>query len=328
MLRTQHRVAFFVSVTSLVMLLANPSLAQEQWQPNKPIRMVLGYTPGGAADSVARDISGLMSATLGQQVIVEYKPGAAGLIAAESVANSAPDGYTIALIDGGPLTITPHARKLSFDPLTAFTPIGVVARLPLVLLVHPSLPVKDLPELIALLRKEPGGHAYSTSGLGSIHQLSAEMLKARTKTFMVHIPYRGASPALTDLMAGQVKISFATIAPAVPLVQSGKVRAIAVTSTRSVPLLPGVKTIAEQGVAGFDAQGWFILAGPKTMPAPIVTRLNQALNAALLNPTVRDKMQAQGSDFVPAGPEAASALINSDFKKWGQVIRDQNLKIE
>ena len=327
-MRNYCLLAPFAFIASLCSINSQTLLAQETWQPTKPIRMVLGYTPGGAADSVARDISGLMSAALGQQIIVDYKPGAGGLIAAESVANAAADGYTIALIDGGPLTITPHTRQLSFDPLTAFSPIGLVARLPLLVLVHPSLPVKSLPDLIALLRKEPGVHAYSTSGLGSIHHLSAELFKARTKTFMVHIPYRGASPALTDLMAGQVKISFATIAPAIPLVQSGKVRAIAVTSTRSIPALPGIKTVAEQGVAGYDSQGWFVLAGPKAMPSAIIARLNQALNTALENPAVRDKLLAQGSDVSPSGPDAAAQLIKADYKKWGQVIREQNLKLE
>lgn len=304
------------------------SHAQEPWSPTRPIRLVLGYTPGGAADAVARDLAPLMEKSLGQPVIVDYKPGAGGAIAAEMVATAAPDGYTIGLVDGAPLSIIPHARKVSYDPTASFSYLGVVSKAPLVVLVHPSVPANNLQELLVLARAQPGAVSYSTSGLGSIHQMAAELLSANTQTSLLHVPYKGAAPALNDLMAGSVKVSFATIAPAVPLVQSGRVRAIAVTSARAVPAFPGAKPIGEQGVAGYDAQGWFVLAGPKGMPAEIVRKINAALNSALQTPALRDKFISQGNDVAPGTPEAATELVGVDFRKWGRVIRDQNLRFD
>lgn len=302
--------------------------AQDSWEPTRPIRLMLGNTPGGAADAVARDLAPLMQKTLGQPVVVDYKPGAGGAIAADAVAAAPADGYTIALIDGGPLTIIPNARKVSYDPQSAFTFVGVVAKGPLVILVHPSVPANNLTELLALAKSQPGTVSYSTSGLGSIHHMAAELLGVSTGTSMLHVPYKGAAPALNDLMGGTVKVSFATIAPAAPLVQSGRARAIAVTSTREVPAFPGVKPIADQGVPGYDAQGWFVIAGPKGMPAPVVHRLNAALNAALNTPAMRDKLIAIGSNVMPGTPAAATELVKGDYLKWGKVIRDQQLRIE
>ena len=290
--------------------------------------MVLGYTPGGAADAVARDLAPLMEKVLGQTVVVDYKPGAGGAIGAEAVVAAAADGYTIGLIDGAPLTIIPNARKVSYDPRSAFTYVGVVSKAPLVVLVHPSVPAKNLPELLALAKSRPGTVSYSTSGLGSIHQMAAELLGVSTGTSMLHVPYKGAAPALSDLMGGAVKASFATIAPAVPVVQSGRARAIAVTSTREVPAFPGVKPVADQGVQGYDAQGWFVIAGPKGMPAPVVQRLNAALNAALNTPPMRDKLIGLGNDVVPGTPAAATELVKGDYQKWGKVIRDQQLRFD
>ncbi|MET0542129.1 MAG: tripartite tricarboxylate transporter substrate-binding protein [Variovorax sp.] len=308
--------------------LSTVASAQEAWEPNRPIRMVLGYTPGGAADAVARDLAPLMEKVLGQPVVVDYKPGAGGAIGAEAVVAAAADGYTIGLIDGAPLTIIPNARKVSYDPQSAFTYVGVVSKAPLVVLVHPSVPAKNLTELIALAKGEPGTVSYSTSGLGSIHQMAAELLGASTGTSMLHVPYNGAAPALNDLMRVAVKVSFATIAPAAPVVQSGRARAIAVTSTREVPAFPGIKPVAEQGVPGYDAQGWFVIAGPKGLPAPVVQRLNAALNAALNTPSMREKLLAQGNDVVPGTPAAATELVKGDHQKWGKVIRDQQLRFD
>lgn len=302
--------------------------AQEAWAPTRPIRLLLGYPPGGAADTVARDLAPVMEKALGQPVVVDYRSGAGGAIAAELVKSAAPDGYTIGLIDGGPLAIIPNARKLSYDPRRDFSYIGVVSKSPLVVLVHPSVPARTLPELLALARAQPGALSYSTSGTGSIHHLAAELLKASTQTFMVHVPYRGAAPAMNDLMAGAVGVSFATIAPAVPVVQNGRARAIAVTAGREVPALPGVKPVAQQGVPDYDAQGWFVLAGPKNLPAAVVSRLNAALNAALETPSVRERLLAMGSDVVVGSPEAAAQLVQADFRKWARVVSDQHLRFD
>ena len=318
----------FMVVPALLLGLCAISNAQDRWEPTRPIRMLLGYPPGGAADVMARDLAPLMEKVLGQPVVVDYKPGAGGAIGAEAVAAAPADGYTIGLLDVAPLTIIPNARKVSYDPQSAFTYVGVVAKGPLVVLVHPSVPAKNLSELLALARSQPGTVSYSTSGLGTIQHMAAELLGVSTSTSMLHVPYKGAAPALNDLIGGTVKVSFATIAPAVPLVQSGRARAIAVTSTREVPAFPGVKPIADQGVPGFDAQGWFVIAGPKGMPAPVVQRLNAALNAALNTPAMRDKLIAIGTDVMPGTPAAATELVKGDYQKWGKVIRDQGLRFE
>jgi len=299
-----------------------------QWVPTKPIKLILGYTPGGAADATAREIAGVMEKILGQPMVVDYRPGAAGSIGAEAVANAAPDGYTVGLIDSAPLTIIPTTRKVPYDPVTGFAYVGVVAQSPLVILVNPTLPVRTLPELIQLARKKPGALSFSTSGLGSIHQMSAELLKAETGTFMTHVPYRGAAPALNDLMGGQVEVSFATIAPAIPIVQSGRARAIAVTSDREVPSFPGVRPVSQQGVPGYDAQGWFVMALPKGTPQPVIERLNAALNETLNTPAVKDKLVGFGNDISASTPNAASLLVKRDFEKWARVVRVQQLKFE
>lgn len=305
-----------------------PAVAQEAWAPSRPIRLVLGYTPGGSADQVARDLAPVMEKALGQAVVIDHKPGAGGAIAAELVAAAPADGHTLGLLDGGPLTIVPNARKVPYDPVTSFAYVGVVSQSPLAFLVHPSLPVTTIPELVALMRASPGALSYSTSGLGTIHQLSGELLKASTQTSMVHVPYRGAGPAMNDLMAGQVKVSVATIGPAVPVVQQGRARAIGVTSLRAVPALPGVLPVAEQGVPGFDAQGVFVIAGPRGLPPAVVSALNAALNTALTTPAVRERMVALGSEVVPGTPQAAADLMRRDFDKWGRLIREQKLSFD
>jgi tripartite-type tricarboxylate transporter receptor subunit TctC len=308
--------------------LAPTAGAQEVWQPSKPIKMVLGYPPGGAADITARDLAPELERYLGQPIIMDYRPGAGAAIGAEVVAGAQPDGYTIGLIDVGPLTIAPHARKLRYDPLDSFTYIATVALTPMVILVHPDLPVKTLQELLDYLKARPGRVSFSTSGLGTIHQMSAELLKASTRTFMVHIPYRGGGPAMTDLISGTVQVSFASMASAIPVVQAGRARAIAVTSAAAVPALAGVRSVAAQGVPGYEAAGWFVLAGPKSLPPPVVTRWNQAMNAALASTAIAQRFQAQGSIVKSSTPSDALQLVYSDFGKWKRIIRQQDLKFE
>jgi tripartite-type tricarboxylate transporter receptor subunit TctC len=324
------RLLWKVVVAGSAFLLGAPGFlhAQESWSPTRPLRLVLGYTPGGAADAVARDLAPVMEKALGQPVVVDYRPGAGGAIGAEAVKTAAPDGYTLGLIDGAPLTIIPNARKVPYDPRSDFSYLGVVSKSPLVVLVNPSVPARTLPELLALARAQPGQLAYSSSGNGTIHHLAGELLKAASHSDLMHVPYKGAAPAMNDLMGGAVAVSFATIAPAVPVVQGGRARAIAVTSAREVPALPGVKTVAAQGLPGYDAQGWFVLAAPKGLPAPVVRRLNAALNAALQTPAVRERLLATGSDIEAGPPEAAAELVATDFRKWGQVIREQQLHFD
>ena len=321
-----------IFIGSLCIFLASTANAQATpesgWKPSRPVRIVLGYTPGGAADQVARELAPLMENVLGQPVVMDYKPGAAGAIAAETVANAAADGYTVGLADVGPLAIVPNSRQVAYDPVKSFSYIGLAVKSPLVLLVNPSVPAHNVQELVALLRKSPGAYSYSSSGLGSIHQLAGELFKQRTGTSMVHIPYRGASPAMTDLMSGQVSVSFATIGPAAPFVKQGKVRALGVTADSEVPALPGVKSIGAQGVPGYDAQGYFVLLGPKGMDAAAVQTLNRALNSALHEPAFRERMAALGINTAPTTPQEAQAQVQKDHQRWGKLIRELGLRFE
>lgn len=311
-----------------IVFCAAPALAQDTEWPTRPIRLVLGYTPGGAADSSARDLAPLLEKALGQPVVVDYKPGAGGAIGADAVAKAPADGYTIGLVDGGPLTISPHLRHVPYDPLKSFTPIGGVSRAPLVLLVHPAVQANNVAELINLAKRNPQGLSYSSSGPGTIHHLAGELFRSTTQAPMVHVPYKGAGPALNDLMAGQIPVSFATLAPAIPLVASGKVRAIAVTSSARSSAFPDVPSLAEQGVKGYEAIGWFGLLGPAGLPPAIVAKLNAALGKALADARVRERLRSLGSDPMPGSPADLSALISADYAKWGKVIRDGHIRIE
>lgn len=322
---------FFKSLCSHVVVAISallPWQAHAEWTPNKPIKMILGYPPGGAADAMARDVTSVMEKVLGQPFVIEYRSGAAGAIGAEAVATAAPDGYTIGIIDGGPLTIAPHSRKMPYNPGSSFSYIGVVGMSPLVILVNPQVPAKTLPELIELARKRPGALTYASSGQGSPQHMAAELFKSITGTYMVHVPYRGAAPALTDLMGGQVQLSFASIAPAVGMIKTGKVTALAVTSHREVPSLPGIKPASTLGLTGYDAQGWFVMAAPKGVPDAVLTRLNSALNDALLNPTVSEKMTRLGIMSPTTSPREAEDLVKRDAIKWQKLIREQNLKFD
>lgn len=316
------------AVGSVGSLMSAAVARAEDWKPQRPIRMVLGYTPGGAADAVARDLAPVMEKVLGQPVVVDYRPGAGGAIGVEAVANAPADGLTIGLIDGAPLTIIPNARKVNYDPVRSLSYLGIVSRSPLAILVNPSVPANSLQELLALARANPDSLTYATSGIGTIHQMSSELLQASTQVSMLHVPYKGAAPALTDVMAGAVKVSFSTISPAAPFVKAGKLRALAVTSDREVALLPGVKTVASQGVAGYNSEGWFVMAAPKGLPAPIAAKLNEAINAALTTPAIQQKFAEQGSSSDPSTPAEAAELVKRDYRKWGEVIRTQHLTFD
>ncbi len=297
--------------------------------PAQPLKMVIGYPPGGAADMVARALAPVVQKQLGQPLIMDYRPGAGGSIAATAVAQSSADGYMLYLADTGGMSIIPHLRQVGYDPVSSFTPISRIGSSGLVLLVNPQLPVTDIPSLVRLLKEKPDNYTYSSSGLGSPHHLSAELFKQMTGTQMRHIPYRGAAPALTDMMAGTVNLGFATIGSALQHIQSGKVRAIGVTSPKRSPSLPQVPTIVEQGVAGYDATFWFAIVGPPNLPKAIATRLQAAFAAGLRDKEVVASIERLGSENVePQTPEAVTQLLRDDLAKWGRVIRTANIKLE
>jgi tripartite-type tricarboxylate transporter receptor subunit TctC len=306
------------------MLFSGAAIAQE-WPSKQPIKMVVGYPPGGSADALARDLIPALSKALGQQVILDYKPGAGGAIGADVVSKASPDGYTIGLLDNGPLTVQGNFRKLPFDPLTGFTPITGVGKLPFVLLANPQLPAQNLNDIIKLAKSKPGSLAYSSSGQGSSHHISGEMFKNMTKTHIVHIPYRGAAPALVDLIGGQVQLSFATMVPSLPFIQNNQVRAIAVTSLKRSAILPNVPTLDELGIKGFDSQGWFAIFAPPNLPPAITAKLVAAFKTTFEDPTLMAKPSMKGSDLMTGTPEQLLATVKAENAMISKLIKDQNI---
>lgn len=303
--------------------------AHAQAWPTQPIKMVIGYSTGGAADIVARTVAHGAQKVLGQQIIMEYKPGAGGAIAAAAVARAPADGYTIYLTDTGAMSIIPNLRQVGYDPVRDFTPISYIGSAGLVLLANPQVPATDIPSLIKLLKAKPDAYSYSSSGIGSPHQLAGELFKQMTGTEARHIPYKGAAPALNDLMGGQVQLSFATIAPALPLIQSGKVRAIGVTSAQRAASLPQVPTIAEQGVKGYDATPWFAMVAPPNLPPAVAAKLQSAFATALADKELVAALEKLGTEDVTARtPAAVSQIVRADLEKWGRVTRTAGIKLE
>lgn len=313
----------FAGALTIMFTCVAPTLASDY--PKQPIRLLLGYTPGGAADATARSITPKLSEVLGQPVVIEYKPGAGGGIAAEAAARATPDGYTLHLIDSGAMTILPNIRKVSFDPLSSFTPIGMAADSGLVLVTHPSLPAKTFPELVKLLKDNPGQYSYATSGVGGGGHVAAEQLKIATGTSMQHVAYRGGGPAMADLIGGQIPLAMSTLAPAIPQIRAGTIRALGVTSSKRSAAIPDIPTIAEQGVDHFEALNWFAFVGPAGLPDDVVQKVNAALKETLANKDVQHALQEQGLDAIGGTPEALMQQVRADLSKWKTVVQTANI---
>jgi len=300
-----------------------------QTWPDKAIKLILGYTTGGASDATARIINRPLEQILKQSVVTDYKPGAGASIGAEFVARAAPDGYTIGLTDTGPLCIMPHLRKVSYDPLTSFTPLSYICTTGLVLIVNPELPVNTIQELIAMAKKRPGSLSYASSGVGSVHHLAGELFKARAGVSIVHIPYRGAGPALTDLVGGQIPVMFATIGPALSMISAGKARALGVTSLTRSASLPNVPTIAERGLNGYEAVLRFYVMGPAKMPQIITTKLQSDFKTVVTDSTVIAELKKLGNDEIGyKSPSEIEALIQDDYRKWGNLITQTKITLD
>lgn len=305
--------------------LAGSAFGQSQVWPNRPIKVVLGYPPGGAADGTARPLEPKLQEVLGQPVLFDYRPGAGATIAADFTSKSAADGYTLHFVDSGPMTILPNGKRLDYDPFASFTPIGMVCSGGTLLVAHPSVPANNVQELIALAKAKPGSLSYGTSGIGGAGHLAAELLQEMAGIRMTHVPYKGGSQAVADLVGGQVPLLFSSMATAIPHVQTGKIKAIAVTSTTRASALPDVPTVAEQALPGFEASVWFAMVGPAKLPSAIVEKVNGAMNAALADPRVQDAIRRQGYEPVPGTPDGLARQIRADYDKWGKVIRDANI---
>jgi tripartite-type tricarboxylate transporter receptor subunit TctC len=316
-------------VTVATLALAAAAHAAAQAWPSKPIRLVVPFPPGGAVDFYARVVQQPLSEVLGQTVVIDNKAGASGMVGAEAVAKAPPDGYTLLLGNIASLAINVGIYpKMPYDPLKDFTPIVRTVDVNYVLVVHPSVPAKSVPELIAYAKANPGKLSYGSAGSGSLPHLGTELFKAQTGTDMVHVPYKGGGPMVTDLLGGSVHLVIADQANLMPHVQSGKLRALAVATPKRSPNAPDLPTIAESGLAGYDATAWQGLVGPAGMPPDIVKRLNEAFNKVMALPAVREKLVGGGLEPVGGTPEQFGSFIGSEIAKWTKIAKDVGAKAE
>jgi tripartite-type tricarboxylate transporter receptor subunit TctC len=303
--------------------------AAAQGYPSKPVRIVVPFTPGGSTDILARAIGQKLAESFGQQVLIENRPGAGGSIGAEAVARAAPDGYTLLMGHIGTLAVNPSLYpKLGYDVLRDFAPVAWVARVTNVLVVHPSVPARSVPELVKLAREQPGRLRYGSGGNGSAAHLAVEYFKLRTQTDIVHVPYKGTGPAVTDLLGGQIELMMSGAPALMPHVRAGKLRALAISSVQRIDLVADLPTIAESGVAGFEAIQWYGLVAPAGTPAPIVARLNAEVNRALATPELKGRLVAEGAEAAPATPREFGAFIAAEIERWRPVIQQAGLKPE
>lgn len=302
--------------------------AQAAGYPNKTVRMVIPFTPGGSADILGRAMGHELTQAWGHSVVPENVAGAGGSIGADRVAKAAADGYTLLMGHVGTLAITPGLYpKLPYDPVSSFTPIAWVARVPNVLVVHPSLPVNTVAEFIAYVKANPGKINYSSGGNGSAAHMTMAYLAQQTGLNMQHIPYKGTAPAVNDLVAGQVQALFTGIPAVLAQLKAGQIKALAVSSPQRIGVLPDVPTVAEAAVPGFEADQWYGIVGPAGMPADVVAKINGQVNAALQSPSILARLQSEGAQPMPNTPEVFGQLIAKDMQRWGQVIKASGMKL-
>jgi tripartite-type tricarboxylate transporter receptor subunit TctC len=307
-------------------LAAAPGSAQDY--PVKPVRIVVGFPPGGATDLVARLLTPKLTEAFRQQIIVDNRAGANGVIGTEIAAKAPPDGYTVHLGTLAALVISPSIGKVPYDPFKDFTPIGRVVSLQNIFIVHPTLPARTMKELIALAKAKPGKLNYASSGTGSTGHLSGELFKSMAGVDMVHVPYKGGGPALTDLIAGHVEIFIAIISTAVPQVKAGKARALAVTGDKRASALPDVPTVSESGLKGYESTNWYCMLGPANLPKPIVDRWNRELTVALNSSEIKQALFDRGIDPAPTSPAELASYLKSETAKWTKVVKASGLKAE
>jgi tripartite-type tricarboxylate transporter receptor subunit TctC len=297
--------------------------------PDKPVRFVVGFTPGGPSDILARALGQKLADGWGRQVVIENRPGAGGNLAAEVVARSAPDGHTWLLGNNSILATNQSLyRSLPYDPVKDFAPVVLVAIQPNILVVNPSLPVSSVAELISYLKKNPGKTNFASTGAGAAAHLSGELFKAMTGVEMVHVPYKGAQPALTDLIAGQVQVMFATSASVVPYVKAGRLRALAVTTAQRSPSLPDLPTVAEAGVPGFESTTWHGVVVPSATPLDVVELINRKINSVLEEKDLKERLLNLGAETAGGTPQEFASYIAREIPKWEKIVKDSGARAE
>jgi tripartite-type tricarboxylate transporter receptor subunit TctC len=314
--------------TAGLLLAWSACAAWGQAWPNKPIRMVVAFPPGGPTDIVSRVIAQRLSEQLGQQVIIDNKPGAGGNIAAELIANAPADGYTL-FYNTSAVVIGPALySKVNYDTLKDFAPVALTASVPMVLAVNPNLPARSVKEFLDLARSKPGQLNYSSSGTGTITHLASAMLSTQTGIQTQHVPYKGSAPGLVDLASGQTQFMIDTINTVLPYVRDGRLRGLAVSSMKRSSVLPDLPTLHESGLSGFDASAWQGIVAPAATPSDIVQRLNAEVNKALAHPEVRAKLAAQGADVLGGTSAEYAAHLRSELPRWAKAVKDSGAKVD
>jgi tripartite-type tricarboxylate transporter receptor subunit TctC len=322
---SQQRIAR-IGLAVLALILAPAVLAQGTY-PTRAIKIIAPVQPGGGVDLVARTIAERLQKTLGQPVVVENQSGGGGIVGSQATARAAPDGYTLMVGYVGTHGTNPAVRKLPYDAVKDFTTIAMVGGTPNVLVVPPSLPVKTLPEFIAYVKANKGKLSYGSSGPGTLTHLAMEQLKVATDLDIQHVAYRGIGPAITDILGGQTQALFPGLAAALPHIKAGKMRPLAVTGTKRHPLLPDVPTFEELGYKGFDGVQWYGIVGPANLPPAIVATLNKAINDALADPALRERLSGEALEPMPMTPEQFAQYMKDDIAKWTRVARDRNIEL-
>lgn len=301
--------------------------AQAQW-PNKPIKLIVPFAPGGSNDNIARVLAAKLGARLGQPIVIENKAGSGGTIGTEFVVKAPPDGYTLLFVSSSITTNAASGKKLGYDPVKDLEPIGKIAATPFVIVVSNDLKATTLNEFIALARAKPKSINYGTAGIGGINHLGTEMVASAAKVELVHVPYKGIGPAFNDLLGGNLQMLLPSLPSVIPFLRGGKMRGLAVTSAQRSPLAPDLPTASEAGLPGFQLEAWFGLLGPARLPVPIVTRLNEELNAVLAQPDVIEVLAREGATALPGKPGEFGSLIRSEVVRWTKLIKDNNIPVE
>jgi tripartite-type tricarboxylate transporter receptor subunit TctC len=312
-----------------VALVAALNLARADNYPSRPITLIVPFPPGGSTTVMARNVADKLSVSLGQQIVVENRGGAGGVIGTRSVARAAPDGYTILLSYTATMAIAPAMNaNAGYDPLKDFVPIGMIGAAPSVLVVNPSMPVHSVAELIAYAKAAPTPVQYGSPGVGTVNHLAGEYLAAETGIKLLHVPYKGNGPALGDLLGGHIPMMFVPIPVALGNIKAGTLRGLAIGSAKRTSLLPDLPTLAESGVPGFEVALRYGLVAPAGTPPAIIARLNKELNAALSTEDVKNRLATEGAESLPGTPEAYAADIEKEEKKWGGLVKKLGLKVE
>lgn len=326
--RNREPAARWIALAAAGLLLSGTACAAEATYPIKPVRLIVPFAPGGGLDVVIRPVAVELSQRLGQQFVVDNRGGAGGILGTEMAARAVPDGYTLLGGSVGLAALPALYHKLSFDPVKDFAPISIAISGAYALLVHPSVPVSSVKELIALAQKTPGKLHYASAGKGSTIHLAGEMFRTMAKVDIVHVPYKGAGPAMLDLVGGHVQLMFGALVATLPMTKAGKLRALAVSTSKRSALMPDTPTIIEAGLPDYQVSGWYGLLAPKGTPKPIVTRLHSEVSEILRSPGMKERLDAQGLEAISLSPDESARFLKTDTERWTRVIREAGIPKE